>query len=72
MTSDEVLNEFEKAKHEKDAQMAAIESSKRMFADYLRESNIQLQIKQSENVKRKLPFKLRWRNFINKFKYIMN
>lgn len=72
MSNDEVLNEFEKVKREKESQMTAIEASKRMFADYLRENNIQLQIRQVENTKKKLPLKLRWRNFVNKFKYIMN
>lgn len=72
MTRDEVLNEFEKTKYEKEAQMAAIEASKKQFAEYLRESNIKMQIQQAEIVRKKLPFKMRWKKFLNKCKYVMN
>ena len=71
MTSDEVLNEFEKVKREKESQMIAIEASKKQFADYLRKNEIQLQTIGTP-VKRKLPFKFKWHKFINKIKYIMN
>lgn len=73
----EIQKEYEKVKNEKIIGDVTIDNLKNNFAEQLLNSQIGEELKKCDKFytipqKKKIPFKIRFKNFINKLKFVLN